>query len=147
MSQDLPVACDMRALSERERKAQMASSIRLLVQQRSALIELPNGYELSFRMEPGRLVELARWIERESVCCPWIDFALLRPALGTVQLRLSSNAQDAKEMIAAGLQLSANLADGAVASPELATPTRSLGVSDFQRINANCASTKTCECS
>ena len=30
MSAQLPVACDMRALSERERKAQMAASIRLI---------------------------------------------------------------------------------------------------------------------
>jgi hypothetical protein len=64
----------MRALSERERKAQMAASIRLIIQERTSLVELPNGYELCFRMVPGRLVELARWMERESRCCPWLDF-------------------------------------------------------------------------
>lgn len=145
MSDALPIACDMRALSERERKAQTAASIRLIVQERTELIELPNGYALSFSTAPGRLVALSKWIERESLCCPWIDFALLRPAAGTVQLRLTSSDPDAKAMIAAGLQLAANLAEGAAASPELALPTRPLDVSDFERISASGVG-KACSC-
>src|SRR5687768_8453996 len=96
MSADLPVACGMRALSERERKARMAASIRLIIQEQSSLVELPNGYDLCFRTVPGRLVDLARWMERESLCCPWIDFTLLGPAEGTVRLRLTSDASGAK---------------------------------------------------
>lgn len=96
MLAELPVACDMRALSERERKAHMATSIRLIRQERMSLVELPNGYELGFRMVPGRLVDLARWMDRESLCCPWINFALLRPAEGAARLRLTSDATGAK---------------------------------------------------
>jgi hypothetical protein len=119
------VVCDLRALTDRQRKAQLVTSIDLIV---------PDGFELQFEPEPNRLVELAQWVERESMCCAWLDFAILRSPSGPLRLRLTSSAAGAKETISAGLQAAAALAQGGAVPTELAAPTRTLSSADFARI-------------
>lgn len=133
-SPTLEVFCDLRALTDRQRKAQLVTSIELIVRGRSKLVELPDGFELQFEPAPNRLVELAQWVERESMCCAWLDFAILRSPRGPLRLTLTSNAAGAKETISAGLQAAAALAQGGAVPPELAVPTRTLNSADFARI-------------
>lgn len=139
------VFCDLRALTDRQRKAQLVSSIDLIVRGRAKLVELPNGFELQFEPAPNRLVELAQWVERESMCCAWLDFAILRSPDGPLRLTLTSSAPGAKETISAGLLAAEALAQGAPVPPELATPTRALNTADFKRVGASgCSSACGC---
>lgn len=138
------IACDPRVLSPRERALHLTVSVKLLVRQRLRLLELSDGFELHFASAPGLLVELAQWIERESACCPWIEFGLGRSADGVVRLKLTSQADGAKELLAAGLDAVVALAQGATIPPEFDAPSRSLEADDFRQIAAGRDSTCAC---
>jgi hypothetical protein len=127
----LDVVCDLGALTERQRTAQLVASVELIVRGRSGIVELPDGFELHFEPAPNRLVELARWVERESVCCAWLDFAILRSPVGPLRLQLRSNTAGA------GLEAASALAQGRPIPDALTTPTRSLDALDFARIGAS----------
>jgi hypothetical protein len=110
-----PIACDPLALSSRQRALHMAASIELLVRERLSQHELADGFELHFAPLGGRLVELAQWVERESMCCPWIEFALARSADGVLRLKLTARADapGAKDLLRAGLDAAHAIAQGA----------------------------------
>ena len=51
--------------------------------------ELPNGFALRFLNEPGKFMEIAKFIENESLCCPFFDFSVeVKPHRGPLWLRL-----------------------------------------------------------
>ncbi|MCW7536800.1 hypothetical protein OOT46_02890 [Aquabacterium sp. A7-Y] len=120
------LACDLRDLSDEDRKAQLAASVDLLMRERSELVELDDRFELRFTAERGRLVDRARWVERESVCCPWIDFALQRSPDSVLCLRLRDSAWGGKAAIHAGLEAATAISRGAPVPPELGSPKRRL---------------------
>ena len=63
--------------------------------------ELENGFALRFVNEAGRLGQLTEFIERESRCCPFLNFSLeVLPEQGPVWLRLTGPA-GAKEVLQA----------------------------------------------
>src|SRR4029450_5041680 len=66
-------ACDPTALSsgEREEHHRLADSLFGVIMERK---ELKDGY--AFRLPPGLLSTLARWMAFECRCCPFFDFAL-----------------------------------------------------------------------
>ncbi|MCW7539386.1 hypothetical protein OOT46_16195 [Aquabacterium sp. A7-Y] len=133
----------LRALSPQDRAAHVAASVGLLVRQGAELAELDDGFELRFSAEPGRLVELARWVERESLCCLWMEFTILRSPDDLLRLRLSAPAYDVKEAIRAGLQAVTAISRGAPLPVALTLPARPLLAADLEELQgASCGSTR-----
>jgi len=64
-------ACDMKALTKTDREAyqKLSRTLFAAVQEKR---ELPNGY--SFRLPPGTLLTVAKWVEFERKCCPFFTF-------------------------------------------------------------------------
>lgn len=73
-----PLACVPGAIRAEERSTHFA-----LIQRRfsTATLEreaLPNGY--AFRFAPEAIEEIARFMENERKCCPFLTFELIAPA-------------------------------------------------------------------
>lgn len=135
--QPASVCCDPSSLSAQDRAAHFTASVELLLQQRRSVIETEDGLQFHFDRAPGRLVMLAQWIERESTCCPWIEFILVRAANSELCLKLVARTPEAKQMLIAGLEALAALAAGAPHPSELTAPTRPLVANDFHKIAAS----------
>lgn len=73
MNPDVPVACEMKALSreERARQAELLARVRSRV---SSNAELSDGFELRFPADPAHFVEAAEWIALERRCCRFAAF-------------------------------------------------------------------------
>lgn len=110
---DEPLACDLHALNPTERDRHELLSQRL----KSAAVgsrEVANGYEVD--LDLSRLpkdahgaafcvVEVAEWVELESRCCPFLDFAIaVRGKGGEVVLSLTGGA-NVKEFLRTELGL------------------------------------------
>jgi hypothetical protein len=83
------IFCNPAALTGSQRAQSGASNRRLMnaVQERR---ELENGFMFRFPNRPRLLLDLGRFIGRESVCCPFLDFKLeVRPGGGPVWLQLT----------------------------------------------------------
>ena len=88
-----PVAC---SVNQRQEFDSVTHSLLAAAQERR---ELENGYALRFDAESGRLTQIAEFIERERVCCPFLTFSLvIEPAQGPVWLRLTGP-EGAKEVL------------------------------------------------
>jgi len=84
-----PLRCNPAALSPLQRE-QLESSTRRLMEQVQETRELANGLGFRFPSQPALLVELAEFIGRESLCCPFLDFTLeVKPEGGPVWLQLT----------------------------------------------------------
>lgn len=82
-----PVACVPGAIPAGERSDHFARAKRLL-QFATDRTELPNGYAFSF--DTTALTEVARFIENERKCCPFITFELkVTPDAGPLHLRMT----------------------------------------------------------
>ena len=70
-----PIACNLKALTGEER-AQLASLSEKLRTAAASRRQLADG--LSFRIDTSAmtLVELARWVDAERRCCPFLDFRI-----------------------------------------------------------------------
>jgi len=82
-------ACNLTVLSEQEREqfATLTDSLFAAVQETS---ELETGFAFRFLNQPGQLLQIAQFIERESLCCPFLRFALeVEPSNGPVWLRIT----------------------------------------------------------
>jgi hypothetical protein len=84
-----PFACDMSALAPEERPRHLAVLSRLfgLVQ---GIDDLPNGYAFLLADGPNVLLDVAEFISRERLCCPFFGFSLdVEPQGGSVRLHLT----------------------------------------------------------
>lgn len=80
--------CDLTVLSTEERE-QLASVTNSLFEAVQETRELENGFAFQFINQPGQLVQIAEFIERESQCCPFLQFNLeVEPNSGPVWLHI-----------------------------------------------------------
>ena len=65
--------------------------------------ELENGFAFRLHNRPGQLVQTAKFIERESQCCPFLHFKLeIEPEAGPVWLHITGT-KGAKDFLRAEL--------------------------------------------
>lgn len=85
-----PFACNVNGLNAAERHRhfdELGPALRTL---RTAVRELPNGYEFDFRGDPKTVAMLVEWIAQERLCCPFFDIDLrMNREAGPVTLRLT----------------------------------------------------------
>jgi hypothetical protein len=85
----LALACNPLALTVVQRQ-EFDSVTQSLLAEVQETRELENGFLLRFANEPDRLNQIAGFIERESLCCPFLNFALeVQPQRGPIWLRLT----------------------------------------------------------
>jgi len=90
-TQETNFACDLTVLSEQERErfASVTDALFAAVQETR---ELENGFAFRFLNQPGQLVQIAEFIERESQCCPFLKFNLeVEPSSGPIWLRIAGD--------------------------------------------------------
>ena len=103
MSPLSPFACDMSAIPPTDRPAHHALTRRLTGEALVELRELPDGLAFRFAAEEYRAV--STWVERERLCCPFLQFTIkVGPDGGPVWLRLTGP-DGAKAFIRAELGL------------------------------------------
>jgi hypothetical protein len=84
----VPVACVPGAIAPAERANHFARAKKLFLQLASERHELPGGYE--FRFDASALAEVAKFIENERKCCPFVTFELqVAPAPSPFVLRMT----------------------------------------------------------
>jgi hypothetical protein len=98
-SGESPFACNMSALSSRERTRHFGVlSSEILAARRSAR-ELPDGFEFEFPATPALYAQLTEWMLQERKCCPFFDLSLrLDRDGGPMWLRLTGR-EGVKEFI------------------------------------------------
>ncbi len=92
------LACDLTAIPDDAREEHVVSASQLFgtVQE---VQELPNGYAIRFANEPGKFMEIAKFIEDERLCCPFFHFGMeVEPNSGPLWLRLTG-AEGVKELV------------------------------------------------
>jgi hypothetical protein len=72
-SSEMPVACDLGAISERTKYDKL---IKLLRSAMSGRAELPDGFAFSLDGDRVGLAEVGEWISMERQCCPFLNFEL-----------------------------------------------------------------------
>jgi hypothetical protein len=95
-------ACNLTVLDEheRERFTSVTNALFAVVQETR---ELENGFAFRFLNQPGRLVHIAEFIERENQCCSFLRFSLdVEPASGPIWLHISG-ADGTKQFLGAEL--------------------------------------------
>src|SRR6266481_4532398 len=72
---DVPLACNLKAIStsERPRYNDLVKRLRVSVQDRN---ELTDGYAYKLDTKKISLSEVAEWITMERLCCPFLAFQL-----------------------------------------------------------------------
>lgn len=98
------LACNMNALTKKQRTSHIAVTKRLLEHAKPQ--EVAGGYQFTIDRERVSVAELAEWVANESRCCPAVDFHVELPAFGPLTLRLDGG-EDVKTFIAAELGLDA----------------------------------------
>ena len=73
MASESPFACDTMALNSETRKRHFEVLSPMLVSMRTAVRELPNGYEFEFPNNEKTYQLLTEWVFQESQCCPFFD--------------------------------------------------------------------------
>jgi hypothetical protein len=98
------IYCNLKALTPSEREAHTKLSQELLAAVRETR-ELDNGFALSMDMQKAPIPSLAKWIDAERKCCPFLRLEIDKePADGPLWLRLSGPA-GAKDFLRAELGL------------------------------------------
>ena len=81
---EIPIACDMRTLPDRERHETIGTQ---LLSRTQSVIELEDGYQLEFPI--SILMTATEFIDGERQCCPFFQFSIqVEPVASTFQLRL-----------------------------------------------------------
>jgi hypothetical protein len=83
---DIPLACVPGAIPESQRAAHFSLIARLFSQRLKGKAPFANGYEYRFAEED--LVDLARFVENERRCCPFLSFSMQLVPVGGLLLRL-----------------------------------------------------------
>ena len=82
--------CNIYALTPAERTRHFEQLGPALRDRRTAVLELDNGYEISFRGDTKTVAMLTEWAEQERRCCPFFDIDLrFEPESGPAHLRLT----------------------------------------------------------
>jgi hypothetical protein len=92
---DIPIACTLSQQQFKERKDLMQRVAKEATERRN----LPNGVGLSFKPVSGRVTELAKLVDVERACCPFLSFRIEAPAGGPVWLELTGAGAPAREII------------------------------------------------
>jgi len=71
---DMPIACTLPEADLRERRRTLLDSVRRIA---IDVTELPSGYAYRFDAASDILLTLARLIDLERVCCPFLSFTLV----------------------------------------------------------------------
>ena len=96
----MTIACNLDALAPSERIEHQTLRSKLFSGLRSHR-QIGNGYEFEIDRSKASLIELARWIEFESRCCPFLDFSVQSARNhGPLTLRLGGG-ECVREFIAA----------------------------------------------
>jgi hypothetical protein len=96
--------CNLKAFTPAEREVHSQLSQELLAAVRET-VELENGFALRMDIQKAPLVTLARWVDGERRCCPFLRFEIAKePQDGPVWLRLSG-APGVKDFLRAELGL------------------------------------------
>ena len=83
----LPIACTLSESELRERRETVLQKVRSAV---SEVREFENGYAYQFPSNEGMTLELARLIDLEHQCCPFLRFQLtIEPGEGPVWLEIT----------------------------------------------------------
>jgi len=89
-STESPFACNVNALNAAERHRHFDELGPALRSVRTAVRELPNGYEFDFRGDPKTVAMLVEWAAQERLCCPFFDIDLrMNRENGPVTMRLT----------------------------------------------------------
>lgn len=97
-----PLACDLTAIPASDREEHIVTAPQLF-QTAQEVLELPQGYALRFLNEPGKFMAIAKYIENESLCCPFFNFELeVKPNGGALWIRLTGG-ERVKELLRSGL--------------------------------------------
>ncbi len=88
-----PFYCDQNALDPERRSRHFDVLGPALVAKRTAVRELPDGYEIRFPSDGETYRQLAEYVEAERLCCPFFDIALrVTPDSGPLWLRVTGRA-------------------------------------------------------
>ena len=94
----LPIACTLTNSELQERRRDVLQKVRSAV---TELRELEDGYSYCFPADDDRLVELARLINFERKCCPFLRFRLtVESGNGPIWLEMTGP-EGTKEFLAA----------------------------------------------
>jgi hypothetical protein len=94
------LVCVVDAIPQAERAAHVALVARLF-HERQEQRDLPNGY--AFRFTPDSLADLAQFVSKERLCCPFLTFEITVPgADDSLWLRLTGP-DGVREFLAAEL--------------------------------------------
>jgi len=102
-TQDTDFTCNLIVLDKQERE-QFSTVTEALFAAVQEMRELENGFAFRFLNQPGQLVQVAKFIERESLCCPFLRFNLeVEPTGRPVWLQVNG-AEGTKEFLRAELE-------------------------------------------
>ena len=82
---DSPIACTLTEAQMRERRAEILEPFRAKHYQTEVLA---NGYAYTLEAAPAALVEIARLVDLERQCCPFLSFTI-SIAAGDAAIRLA----------------------------------------------------------
>ncbi len=99
-----PIACNPGAFTADERRRWQDLGARF-VRSAETPRELPNGFAFDVDRTPEALRDLVDFVELESRCCPFVDFAVRVPAGGRRVVLEMTGRTGVKEMLAAELGL------------------------------------------
>lgn len=74
--EETPFACDRFAFNAQGRKRHFEELEPKLRSMRTAVRELPNGYEFQFPADPQTIALVAEWAAGERLCCPFFEIEL-----------------------------------------------------------------------
>ena len=76
MNTEIPLACDMGVFTPSQREAHIQTTTEL-VQAIQGVQEVENGYEFIFPNETEFISQIAEFISKERLCCPFLKFSLI----------------------------------------------------------------------
>lgn len=103
------LACALDAIPAEQREAHVALAIDLFRRPELPRRDLPDGYE--FRFPSSRIPALARFVENERQCCPFVRFELVVDGSDDVRLRMVGP-RGTRELLQAELSLDAGSRSG-----------------------------------
>jgi hypothetical protein len=109
--ESIGLVCVPSAIPAAQRARHFVLARELLNKQAAERADLPDGY--AFRFAVDKLVELARFIDNESKCCPFVTFDLqIAPGSGPTWLKITGP-EGTREVLEAELSLQGSCGCGA----------------------------------
>jgi hypothetical protein len=97
-------SCNAAALSPTDRAFHEHLTARLLAS-RSAVVELPRGYEFQFSPDDISVADVAQWVVAEEKCCPFFNFHIDLEKNGTLVCLGLTGAEGIKQFIRSEFQI------------------------------------------